>query len=181
MRELGVLLGLQARGDLWLARELVEHERHRRRGRVVTGEQQRHDLIPNLHVGERVAVLIVSIEQQAEDVLATLARAAAVGDLGVDQAVELSPGSQHAPPRREGAAQDSQNVVRRVVGQRLLEQARGVDGARSLAVGIDPEERAHRDPQREPAGPVVEVDLRLGLELFERLSDLLEHRLDRGH
>jgi len=56
----------------------------------VPGEHQRHDLIADLQVAERVAVLVSGVEQQAEDVLATLAGCAAAGDLRVDQLVELA-------------------------------------------------------------------------------------------
>ena len=70
--ELGVLLGEQPGDDLRLARELVEHERHGRGGGVVAGEQQRHHLVADLQVAERVAVLVVGVEQQAEDVVPAL-------------------------------------------------------------------------------------------------------------
>ena len=39
------------------------------------GEQQRHHLVADLQVAERVAVLVVGVEQQAEDVAAALAAA----------------------------------------------------------------------------------------------------------
>ena len=59
-----------------MAGELVEHERDRRGRGVVAGEQQRHDLVADLQVGERVAVLVAGVEQQAEDVLPALAAGA---------------------------------------------------------------------------------------------------------
>ena len=98
--EQGVLLGQQAGDDLGVAGELVEHERDRRGGGVVAGEQERHDLVADLHVAERVAVLVVGVEQQAEDVRPALARGAAAGDLGVDQRVELARRLLHARPGR---------------------------------------------------------------------------------
>ena len=51
--ELGVLLGEQARDDVGVAGELVEHEGDGRGGGVVAGEQQGHDLVADLQIGER--------------------------------------------------------------------------------------------------------------------------------
>ena len=145
----------------------------------MAGEQQRHHLVADLQVGERVAVLVVGVEQQAEDVLPALAGGAAAGDLRVDQRVELARGPLQTRPRRAGAAQDAQEVLGRVERQRLLEQAGGIDRAGLLAVGIDSEQRAHRHAQGQAAGPGVEVDGGAGRELVERARRLLHDHLDR--
>ena len=79
-----------------------------------------------------------------------------------------------------GRAQDAQHVVGGVEGERLLEQAGGVDRARALAVGVEAEQRAHGHAQGEPAGPRVEVDRAAGRELVERAVGLLDHHVDRG-
>ena len=47
-----------------------------------------------------------------------------------------------------------------VVAERLREERRGVDPTRLLAVGVEAEDRPHRDAQREAPGPGVEVELR---------------------
>ncbi len=100
------------------------------------GEHQRHDLVADLQVGQRVGVLVVGVEQQAKDVLPALAGGAAVGDLGIDQRVELARGLLQARPRRIGPAQDAQEVVGRVERQRLLEQAGSVDRLGLWAVWV---------------------------------------------
>ena len=105
---------------------------------------------------------------------------APIGDLGVDQDVELARRRLHPPPRRALAAEHAQQVVAGVVRERLLEQAGGVDRARLRAVRVQPEQRAHRDAHRQVAGPVVEVGRRAGHELLDRPLGLLEDRLDRG-
>ena len=68
----------------------------------MAGEQQRHDLVADLQVGERVAVFVGGVEQQGEDVLAALAGGAPAGDLGVDQAVERAGGVLLALPGCDG-------------------------------------------------------------------------------
>ncbi len=168
-RELGVLLGEQAGDDVGVAGELVEHEGDGRGGGVVAGEEQGHDLVADLQVGERgLAVLVGGVDQQREDVLAALAGGAPAGDLGVDQAVEGAGGFLLAIPGREGSAEHAQGVVAGVEGEGLLEQGGGVDRARGGAVGVEAEERAHGDAQGEAAGPGVEVDGGAGGEGLER-------------
>ncbi len=157
--ELGVLLGEQTGDDVGVAGELVEHEGDGRGGGVVAGEQEGHDLVADLQVGEGgFAVLVGGVDQQREDVLAALAGGAAAGDLGVDQAVEGAGGFLLAIPGCEGPAEHAQGVVAGVEGEGLLEEGGGVDGACCGAVGVEAEERAHGDAQGEAAGPGVEVD-----------------------
>jgi len=62
----------------------------------------------------------------------------------------------------------------------LFEQAGGVDRARHGAVGVEAEERAHRDSQRQSASPGVEVDVLAGGELIECALGLCNHHLNRG-
>ena len=144
------------------------------------GEHERHDLVANLQVGERVAVFVVGVEEQREDVLAPLAAAAAGGDLRVDQPVERAGCLLQTRPGREGAAEHAQGVVGGVEGESLLEQAGGIDRARGGAIGVEPEERAHGDAEGKAAGPRVEVDLGAGGEPVERGGGLLDHHVDRG-
>ena len=109
---------------------------------------------------QRVAVLVLRVEQQAEDVLAALARRAALGDLRVDQRVELARGVLHARPRRAAHAKHAQEVVGGVERQRLLEQPGGVDRARAAAVGVQAEQRAHGHAHGQLARPRVQVEAR---------------------
>jgi hypothetical protein len=146
----------------------------------VPGEQQRHHLVAYLHVVQPVAVLVLGVEQQAENVPAAPAGRAAVGYLGVDQGVELAGSDLHARPRRALSAEHPQQVVARVERQRLLEQAGGVDRPGPAAVRVQPEQGTHRDPHREVARPVVQVDRRSRLELLDRPLGLRADRIDGG-
>ena len=51
-------------------------------GRLVAGEHQRHQLVAQLAVGQRLAVLVARLEQQREDVVALAARSGARGARG---------------------------------------------------------------------------------------------------
>ena len=89
-----VALVREALAPLRVAGELVEEEGDGRGGRVVAGEQQRQDLVANLLVGEAVALRVLGLDQEPEDVLAGVALAAAAGDLAEDDPVERPP---HSP------------------------------------------------------------------------------------
>ncbi len=176
-----MLLVEQARNDVGVAGELVEHERHGRGGRVVAGEQQRHDLVADLAVGEGGAMLVGGVHEQREHVLAARAAGAPAGDLRADQAGERALGFLLTIPGRERSAEHAQGVVAGVEGQGLLEQGGGVDRARGGAVGIQAEQRAHGDAQGQPARPGVEVDGLAGNEgAVQRGGGLLDHRVERG-
>ena len=100
-----------ARAIAGLARQLVEHERHGRGGRVVPGEQQRHHLVADLQVAQRVGVLVLGVEQQAEDVAAALAGRRGGGRSPSRSARRACARRLQPPPRRAAAAQDAQEVV----------------------------------------------------------------------
>ena len=144
--------------QLRVARELVEEEGDGRGRGVVAGEQQRHDLVAHVAVRQRLAGLVARVQEQAEDVLAAGAARPAVGDLAKDQAVEAAAGLPHARPRRARPAQHLQRVVARVEAQRGLELGGGVQASRPRAIGVQPEQRAHGDAQRQLARPRVEVE-----------------------
>ncbi len=145
----------------------------------MSGEQEGHDLVADLQVCERVAVLVVGVEQQAEDVLPAFSGGAAAGDLRVDQRVEPARRPLETGPRCVGAAEDAQEVLGRVEGQGLLEQAGGIDRACLLAVGIDAEQRAHGHAHGQAPGPEVEVDGGAGRELVQRARGLVHDCLHR--
>jgi len=67
-------------------------------GGLVAGREQGHQLVAELDVGHRTAVLVPRREQQRQHVLARLGLAAR-GDLGVDQLVH---GRQGAPEASRG-------------------------------------------------------------------------------
>ena len=75
----------------------------------MAGEHQRHHLVADLAVGERLAALAADVDQEAEDVAALgVGLGAAAGDLAEDDLVEhLARGDQLAPGRA-GAAQQPQ-------------------------------------------------------------------------
>ena len=53
-----------------MAHDALERPAERGRGRLVAGEQQRHQLVAQLGVGQRLSVLVARGEQQREDVVA---------------------------------------------------------------------------------------------------------------
>ena len=70
----------------------------------MAGEQQGDHLVADLLLGQVVAVLVGSVEQQAEDVLAPLARRPAPADLLEQHPVELGPRRLHLRIRRARTA-----------------------------------------------------------------------------
>src|SRR5207245_2353828 len=100
--------------DRRMAGQLVEQERDSRGRRVVAREQESHYLVAHLQIAQRIAVLVVGVEQQAEDVLAALAARAAVRDLRIDELVELARRCLQPRPWRERAAEDTQQILARV-------------------------------------------------------------------
>ena len=69
-----------------MAHQPLEGPRQRRGGGLVTGHQQRHQLVAQLLVRHRAAVLVPGQEQQRQDVVALLEpRVAAAGADQIDQ------------------------------------------------------------------------------------------------
>ncbi len=52
--------------------------------------------------------------------------------------------------------------------------------AAAPVVRVEAEQRAHGDPHRQVAGPLVDVDRLPGAPARERCARLLEHHIDRG-
>ncbi len=127
----------------------------------MAGEHQGHHLVAHLAVGERLARFAAGAEQEAEDVLAlVVGRGAPALDLTEDDLVEHLPRGDQLAPGRAGAAQQAQRVVDPVETERALEVL-GRSGALAGFVGVEPEQGAHRDPHRQVAHPVVDVDHRV--------------------
>ena len=126
------------------------------------GEEQRHHLVADLLARERVAVLVARLDEQREQVLAEPVAGAAAVDLGEEQRVEPPARPQHPRVRRarpratwpatlrawkERAASNSWAATTPRAGQ-------VGDADLSLrGVGVQPEQRPHRDPQRQVARP----------------------------
>ena len=103
--------------------------------------------------------LVADAEQQAEDVAAGSGPGSArrAGDLAEDDLVEDRARGDHLAPGRARAAQQAQGEVDPVEAERALEVL-GRGGALAGLVGVEPEQRPHRDPHRQVAHPVVDVD-----------------------
>ena len=102
--------------------------------------------------------------QQAEDVAAAaVGVGAAAGDLLVDDPVEDLPRGDHLAPGRARAAQQAQGEVDAEEAERALEVL-GRGGALAAVVGVEAEQRPHRDPHRQPAHPGVDVDHGVGAQ-----------------
>ena len=146
----------------------------------MTGEHQRHHLVADLLVGEALPRLIAHPDQEAEDVHALrVGTGATLGDLAVDDLVEDRPRSDHLRPGRARTAQQTQVEVDPVEAERPLEVL-GCGGALAGLVRVEAEQRAHRDPHRQPPHPLVEVDHLAEAQRVDRLRRLGDHRRDRG-
>ena len=153
-----VLLLLQPLDHVGPARELVHHEGEGRGRGVVAGEHQGHQLVADLLVGEPLPRLVPHPEQEAEHVQpAGVGALPAMGDLVEDDLVEHRPRGEHLAPGRAGAAQEAQREVDPVELERALEVLGG-GGALAGLVGVEAEQGAHRDPHRQAAHPLVDVD-----------------------
>ena len=80
-----------------VAQEEVERPRQSGGRGLVAGEQQRHQLVADLGVGDRLAVLEPRRDEHREDVLARIR--AALGDLAIQHPVDLPPALVEAPER----------------------------------------------------------------------------------
>ena len=90
---------LQAAG---VAHEALDRPGQRGRRRLVAGDEQRHELVAQLDVGHRLAVLVAGEQQHREDVVALgqVGRRAALGDQGVELAIDGAAGSARRMSRR---------------------------------------------------------------------------------
>ena len=79
------------------------------------------------------------------------------GDLAEDDLVEDLARGEHLAPGRARAAQEAQREVDPVELERALEVLGG-GGALAGLVGVEAEQGAHRDPHRQAAHPLVDVD-----------------------
>jgi hypothetical protein len=135
----------------------------------VAGDEHRHELVAQLGVGHRAAVLVARVQQHRQQVVARAGPRvalgdgrelrAALGDLGVDQRVDARPLAAVRAPRAAGTEVDPRQP-RRVAGgdrQRQVEQRRQ-QAAQLVAAGRvahaedDLEDHVHRDPVHDRAG-----------------------------
>ena len=164
-----------------MARQLVHHEGQGRGRGVVAGEHQRHHLVADLAVGEaprpaspRAPTSRLSMSWRPES---GSARRRAISPKTISSSTCAR--GEHLAPGRAGPAQQAPLEVDPVVAERALEVL-GRGGALAGLVGIEAEQRAHRDPHRQVAHPVVDVDDLARPQPRDRRLGLGRHRLDRG-
>ena len=122
-----------------MAQQEVERPRQAGRRRLVPGEQQRHQLVADLGVVHRLAVLEPRLDQQRQDVLARIG--AARGDLRAEHRVDLLPQRlqlrERVGPAEAAREQHAElQARRRRAGQQLARGAR--PAARGRAASVTP-------------------------------------------
>jgi hypothetical protein len=141
---------LQAAG---LAHEALDRPGQRGRGRLVAGRQQGHELVAQLGVGHRLALLVAGEQQHREHVVALgqVGRRAALRDQRVELAVD---GAQVAPAHdpahdRVLEAQHRDHDQRARVAGPVDEALERRAQARHRRAVLDPEDGAHDDLERD--------------------------------
>jgi hypothetical protein len=149
----------------------------------VPGDEQRHELVAQLAIGHRPAVLVARCEQHREHVVGLLPRAAALVDQREDERVGVRAHVHEARPRRERAEAAAERGQQRQRGGSEVEQLpqRGPQLV-ELRTGGEAEDRAQDDLERQRLGALVqrEVPVRApGGDLA--LGHLLHHADERAH
>ena len=138
------------------AQQPLHRPGERRRGRLVAGAEHRDQLVAQLFVAHRAAVVVAGREQQREHVVAPLLAGLDLGapqrDLLVDELVERLAGAQEARPGAPAAEVAAQH---REGGDRVDPAGEGLDQAleagEALLV-VDAEDGAHDHRQGDPLG-----------------------------
>jgi hypothetical protein len=143
----------------------------------VPGEQQREHLVAHLAVVEGLAFGVARVHQEPEHVLTGLAGSPAASDLAEDDPIEGSPDAPQASERAPRATEDLQEVLALIEREPTFEGGGDVDPG---PVRVEAEQRAHGDPHRHVAGPVIEVDAIARPPVGERQLGLLAHHRRRG-
>jgi hypothetical protein len=178
----GVGLGDEALEHRRVPHEEVERPRQARRRRFVPRDQQGHELIADLGVVHRLAVLEACRHEHREDVLARVR--ATLGDLQVQQRVDLAPqalesrqrvGPTDAPRQQDGELQAG--------GRGLREQAAEPVGQPLPALGVGhAEHRAQDHLERHALHALVDRErLALGPRLDLARDDVTDRRLIGAH
>ena len=162
----------QPRELVGMAHQPLDRPGHRGRGRLVAGQQQRHELVAQLAVGHRLPVLVARLQQQREDVraLAPGRLLAPARDLLVDQRVEpvaapapiAAVGARHASagaarPSAAPACSSAPAAARSPRAAAPMRSASTPNTARRITSSVIARVRAlqpHRPPER-PAGHVA--------------------------
>ena len=175
--EPGLAVG-QPRLRLRVARHLRERPAQRRGGRLVPGDEQRHELIAQLAVRQRPAVFISRSQQQRQDVIpvAEVGRLPAAGDLREQLTVDFGelapePGEPHQPIGAEETEHQPAAGISRPRHQPPQAQGEPVESRPLLQAedraqhhlqgdGVHPWQRRHRHTQRPvrhlPAGRLAD-------------------------
>jgi hypothetical protein len=163
---------------LGVVAEQVQRERQGDRRRVVAREHEDQDLVADLGVVERVAV-VARVDQQAQQIVPAGRLRAPLGDQLVADAVDVALGAVRAPVRSRGPLarrrSGAQSALARVVAE---ERERGAhNGDRPLDVGAEQQPPDHA--QRDARHLLVRVDRPADprLPAGEKLSRLLCHRV----
>ncbi len=180
----GVDLLDQAREQRWVAADPLDRPRERVRRRLVPGDEHRHELVADLGVAHRAAVLVRRLHHQREHVgaLGQLRIGLRRRDQLVEDRVELRAQPQEARPRRPAPAEPAarfghQHDVRAEVGPAWDQP---LERLQALALGAEhrAQDRAQRDPLHRPR----RVELDAARPLVDLLGrDLGDHRLVALH
>ena len=136
--------------DLAVGREEVERPREHGRARLVTGGQERHELVAQRDVAHGGAVLVARGEEQREDVVARAALGVPrVRDLCVEQDIDALTGADEAAPRGARAEIALERAHHRRGGEGVRELRDGATQGLELGAFLDAEHGAEDHVERD--------------------------------
>jgi hypothetical protein len=164
---------------LRMPNETLDRPRERGGGRLVAGDQQRHELVAQFLVAHRPAILVAGLEEQREDVLALVQSGVvpAFRDLLIYESVDRATRSlEEREPFDASRAEDRKDQEPPAVDCPVEQVAqRGADAVEPGTL-VDPEDGAHDDLERDVLH--LRPDLKraaLGPALDLRAGDLGDH------
>src|SRR4029453_2358426 len=114
-----------------------EDPAERRRRGLVAGHQEGEELVPQLLVAHRAAVVVARVDQHGQDVVApTRSRGAPVGYGSGDRPVDLAPAVNEAPPWGQPAEIDLRRADRDHGRARTVEEREEAEDRRPQAVPL---------------------------------------------
>lgn len=168
---------VQARFDGRVPLQEVERPRERRRGRLVSGEENRERLVANLRVAHAAAHVVVARgDERREDVVAVSRGGPVLANHALDDGVDDGLRAPEAPPDRQRQSRPvlghRQQEVRKVA-HRALERPR--ERLRIGACERRPEQRLRGDRERELARRTRDVDRLAVVPARDELSRAFDH------
>jgi hypothetical protein len=122
----------------------------------VSGDQQRHELVAEFPIRERVAVLVSGLQEQRQDVgpVAEVGGLAATGDLGEQLGVDLGELAPEAAEAHQpiGAEEAEHEAAARVGRPRHQAPQAGGEPLECRPL-LNAEDRAQNDPERDGVHP----------------------------